>query len=219
MMDEIAEARGKDPIEQALELLGADRNLTFEQELNGGKYENYGEDMSKYPWEVSRMKRVIERVREESGWGKQTLPKGTALGFAVHRSFLTYVACVVKVQVNDKKEVSIPEVHYAVDCGTGVNVDRVISQFEGGAQFSSSFALKSKITVKNGQIEQSNFDGYQLIRMKEAPKNIKVYLVEDGTKPTGVGEPPVPPFTPALCNAIYAATGKRIYELPIDLKA
>ena len=219
MMDEIAEARGKDPIEQALELLGADRNLTFEQELNGGKYENYGEDMSKYPWEVSRMKRVIERVKEESGWGKQALPKGSALGFAVHRSFLTYVACVVKVQVNANKEVSIPEVHYAVDCGTGVNVDRVISQFEGGAQFSSSFALKSKITVKNGQIEQSNFDGYQLIRMKEAPKNIKVYLVEDGTKPTGVGEPPVPPFTPALCNAIYAATGKRIYELPIDLKA
>jgi len=100
-----------------------------------------------------------------------------------------------------------------------VNVDRIKSQFEGGAQFSASLALKSTISVKQGQVEQSNFDGYQIVRMPESPKEIHVYIMESDAKPTGVGEPPVPPFTPALCNAIYAATGKRIHTLPIDLKA
>lgn len=218
MMDEIAEARGKDPIDQAIELLGEDRNITFDQELVKSSYGNYGEDASKYPWETARMKQVIERVRKESGWDSKKGSKGTGWGFAAHRSFLTYVACVVEVKVDEQNNITIPTVHYAVDCGTGVNIDRIKSQFEGGAQFTASLALLSKITIKNGQVEQNNFDGYKLIRMHEAPKNIHVHIVESNEKPTGVGEPPVPPFTPALCNAIYAATGKRIYELPVDLK-
>jgi isoquinoline 1-oxidoreductase beta subunit len=100
-----------------------------------------------------------------------------------------------------------------------VNVDRIKSQFEGGAQFTTSLALKSAITFKDGRVEQNNFDGYQIIRMPESPKQIHVHIIESDSKPTGVGEPPVPPFTPALCNAIYAAIGKRIYTLPIDLNA
>lgn len=219
MMDEIAEARGVDPIEQALELLGPDRNITFQEELQGGTYGNYGEDIAVYPWETGRMKQVIERVAKESGWGTRTLPRGSALGFAAHRSFLTYVACVVEVAVDGANNISIPNVYYAIDCGTGVNVDRIKSQFEGGAQFSASLALKSKITFKDGRAEQRNFDGYQLVRMSESPEQIHVHIVESEAKPTGVGEPPVPPFTPALCNAVYAATGKRIYKLPIDLNA
>ena len=217
MMDEIAEARGVDPIEQALELLGADRNITFQEELQGGTYGNYGEDIAVYPWETARMKQVIERVATESGWETRQLPRGSALGFAAHRSFLTYVACVVEVAVDGGNKITIPNVYYAVDCGTGVNIDRIKSQFEGGAQFSASLALKSKITVKDGQVEQRNFDGYQLVRMSEAPGQIHVHIIESEAKPTGVGEPPVPPFTPALSNAIYAATGKRSYRLPIDL--
>lgn len=218
MLDEVAEARGMDPVAHALELLGADRSITFNEEIVKGTYPNYGEDIAAYPWETGRMKAVIERVAKEAGWGRK-LPKGSGLGFAAHKSFLTYVACVVEVKVDATGKVSIPGVHYAVDCGTAVNVDRIKSQFEGGAQFAASLALKSAITFKNGRVEQNNFDGYQIIRMAECPKEIHVHIIDSEAKPTGVGEPPVPPFTPALCNAIYAATGKRIYNLPIDLRS
>nr|WP_295923051.1 molybdopterin cofactor-binding domain-containing protein [uncultured Dyadobacter sp.] len=218
MLDEVAEAIGKDPVSYAIELLGEDRNITFTPEMVKGSYPNYGEDIKDYPWEIGRMKAVIQRVAKESGWGKK-LPKGSGLGFAAHRSFLTYVACVVEVLVDSNNQITIPEVHYAVDCGTAVNVDRIKSQFEGGAQFASSIALKSAVTFKNGQVEQSNFDEYEIIRMNESPKQIHVHIMESDAKPTGVGEPPVPPFIPALCNAIYAAVGKRIYTLPIDLRS
>lgn len=218
MLDEVAEARGVDPVAQAIDLLGTDRRLTFEQELVKTKYPNYGEDIAEYPWEVARMKAVIHRVAKEAGWGRK-LPKGSGLGFAAHKSFLTYVACIVEVRVEAGNRLTISRVDYAVDCGTAVNIDRIKSQFEGGAQFSASLALKSAITVKNGQVEQHNFDGYQLIRMPESPKDIHVHLIDSQAKPTGVGEPPVPPFTPALCNAIYVATGKRIHSLPIDLNS
>lgn len=218
MLDEIAEARGIDAVSNALELLGEDRHITFEQELIKTSYPNYGEKIEDYPWDTARMKKVIERVAKLSGWGK-SMPAGSALGFAAHKSFLTYVACVVEVNVDQNKKISIPNVYYVVDCGLAVNVDRIKSQFEGGAQFSASLALKSTITVKDGQIEQGNFDGYQIIRMPDSPKQIHVDIIDSDAKPTGVGEPPVPPFTPALCNAIYAATGKRIYTLPIDLSS
>ncbi|MBO9611261.1 MAG: xanthine dehydrogenase family protein molybdopterin-binding subunit [Dyadobacter sp.] len=216
MLDEVAEARGMDPVAQALELLGADRNITFNQEIVKGTYPNYGEDIAAYPWETRRMKAVIERVAKEAGWGRK-LPKGSGLGFAAHKSFLTYVACIVEVKVGAGGKVTIPSVHYAVDCGTAVNIDRIKSQFEGGAQFAASLALKSAITFKEGRVEQNNFDTYQIIRMPESPKEIHVHIIDSDAKPTGVGEPPVPPFTPALCNAIYKATGKRIYNLPVDL--
>ncbi len=216
MLDEIAEARGLDAVANALELLGEDRHITFEQELIKTTYPNYGEKIEDYPWDTARMKHVIKRVAKESGWGK-SMPAGSALGFAAHKSFLTYVACVVEVNVDQNKKISIPNVYYALDCGLAVNIDRIKSQFEGGAQFSASLALKSTITVKNGQVEQGNFDGYQIIRMPDSPKQIHVHIIDSEAKPTGIGEPPVPPFTPALCNAIYAATGKRIYTLPIDL--
>jgi len=216
MLDEIAEARGLDAVSNALELLGEDRHITFEQELIKTSYPNYGEKIEDYPWDTARMKQVIKRVAKESGWGK-SMPAGSALGFAAHKSFLTYVACVVEVNVDENKKISIPNVYYALDCGLAVNIDRIKSQFEGGAQFSASLALKSTITVKNGEVEQGNFDGYQIIRMPDSPKQIHVHIIDSDAKPTGVGEPPVPPFTPALCNAIYAATGKRIYTLPIDL--
>jgi isoquinoline 1-oxidoreductase beta subunit len=217
MLDEIAEARKMDPIANSLDLLGADRSITFNSEIPKGSYPNYNEDIARYPWETGRLKRVIETVGRDAGWGK-TFPKGSAMGFAAHRSFLTYTACIVEVKVQDNN-ISIPNVYYALDCGTPVNLDRIKSQFEGGAQFATSIALKSEITVKNGQVEQNNFDAYKIIRMPESPKKIHVSIIESHDKPTGVGEPPVPAYTPALCNAIYAATGKRIYKLPVDLGA
>ncbi|MBC9798423.1 xanthine dehydrogenase family protein molybdopterin-binding subunit [Sinomicrobium weinanense] len=218
MLDEIAEARKMDPVANALDMLGADRNITFTEEMPGGKYENYGEPIENYSWETGRLRQVIERVAKNSGWGKE-MPEGYALGFTAHRSFLTYVACVVEVAVDDKNRITIPNVYYSLDCGLAVNTDRIRSQFEGGSQFAASLALNSEITVKDGQVQQDNFDTYRIVRMPQSPQKIHVDIVESDAKPTGVGEPPVPPFIPALCNAVYKATGKRIYKLPIDLKA
>ncbi len=131
MMDEIAEARGVDPVEQALELLADDAKLDFAGEIEGD-FGNYGESLEDYPWETKRLKNVIRRVAKEADWGK-TLPEGHAMGFAVHKSFLTYVACIAEIARDESGTITIPEVHYAVDCGIGVNTDRIRSQFEGGA--------------------------------------------------------------------------------------
>jgi isoquinoline 1-oxidoreductase beta subunit len=215
MMDEIAEARGMDPIENALELLGEDRDLTFEGEMEGS-FENYGEKLGDFPWNTGRMKKVIEEVAQKSNW-KAHRDSGKAIGFAAHKSFLTYVACVVLVEKDANGKLSIPEVHYAVDCGVGVNTDRIRSQFEGGAQFATSLAMTSAITFEEGKVQQNNFDTYQIIRMPQSPKKIHVHITPSTIKPTGVGEPPVPPYIPALANAVYKLTGNRIYELPFKV--
>lgn len=212
MLDEIAETRGLDPVDQAIQLLGEDKDLIFTGEMIGD-YGNYGEKIEDFPWNTGRMKKVIQAVAEKSNW-KQNLAAGKAVGFAAHKSFLTYVACVVTVEKDAAGNLIIPEVHYAVDCGIGVNTDRIRSQFEGGAQFATSLAMTSAITFENGVVQQDNFDTYQVIRMPQAPKKIEVHIMPSMEKPTGVGEPPVPPFIPALANAIYKLTGKRNYELP-----
>jgi isoquinoline 1-oxidoreductase subunit beta len=212
MLDEIAETRGIDPIDQALQLLGEDKDITFAGEMIGD-YGNYGEKIEDFPWSTARMKKVIQTVAEKSNW-KQNLAAGKAVGFAAHKSFLTYVACVVRVENDAAGNLIIPEVHYVVDCGIGVNTDRIRSQFEGGAQFATSLAMTSAITFENGKVQQNNFDTYKVIRMPQAPKKIHVHIIPSREKPTGVGEPPVPPFIPALANAIYKLSGKRNYELP-----
>ncbi len=215
MLDEIAETKGVDPVDQALQLLGEDKNLTFAGEMVGD-YGNYGEKIEDFPWSTTRMKKVIETVAEKSNW-KTNLAAGKAVGFAAHKSFLTYVACVVMVEKDANGNLLIPEVHYAVDCGIPVNTDRVRSQFEGGAQFATSLATTSEITLENGRVKQNNFDTYQIIRMSQAPKKIHVHIIPSMEKPTGVGEPPVPPFIPALANAVYKLTGKRNYQLPFQV--
>lgn len=216
MMDEIAEARGKDPLENAIELLGEDRDITFQPEMVGGEYGNYGESIENYPWNTGRMKNVIRTLREQSNWDANKAA-GKIMGFAAHKSFLTYVGCVVLLEKGADGKILIPEVYYVVDCGVAVNTDRIRSQFEGGAQFATSLATTSEITLENGQVQQNNFDTYQIIRMPAAPKKIHVHIVESQIKPTGVGEPPVPPFIPALANAMYQMNGQRIYKLPFKV--
>jgi len=209
--DELAHRAGRDPVEYLLELIGPPRAIDF----TNTDYPNYGADLKTYPWETGRLRRVLEMVAEKSEWGKRKLGKGAGVGIAAHRSFLTYVATVVEVEVNDQGEIKIPRVDTVVDAGLVVNPEVVRAQFEGAAVFGTSVARCGEITAKNGVIEQSNFDTYPVARIIEAPYQTNVYLVESDAPPAGVGEPGVPPFIPALCNAIFAATGKRVRELPL----
>ena len=210
--DELAHRAKRDPADYLLDLIGQPRTLNF----SGVDYPNYGAAYDAYPWETGRLRRVTEMVVEKSGWGKRKLGKGAGLGIAAHRSFLTYVATVVEVEVNDQGDIRIPRVDTVVDAGLVVNPEVTKAQFEGAAVFGTSVARSGEITAKSGAIEQSNFDNYPVARINEAPYQTNVYLVESDAPPAGVGEPGVPPFVPALCNAIYAATGKRIRELPLS---
>ncbi|HVZ19811.1 MAG TPA: molybdopterin cofactor-binding domain-containing protein, partial [Vicinamibacterales bacterium] len=137
------------------------------------------------------------------------------MGVAAHRSFATYVASVVEVQVDKSGRVHIPHVQQFVDCGTVVNPDRVRAQFEGAAVMAMSLAMFGEITAVNGRIQQSNYNTFRVARMNEAPVRTDVHFVESDLPPSGAGEPGVPPVIAALCNAIYAATGTRVRELPI----
>jgi isoquinoline 1-oxidoreductase beta subunit len=210
--DELAHRAGRDPLEYLLDLIGPPRTLNF----NGADYPNYGADLGTYPWETGRLRRVTEMVAEKSGWGTRKFGKGTGIGIAAHRSFLTYVAAVIEVEVSDQGDLKIPRVDYVVDAGRVVNPEVTRAQFEGAAVFGTSVARSGEITAKNGVIEQSNFDTYPVARINEAPYQTNVHLVESDAPPAGVGEPGVPPFIPALCNAIFVATGKRIRELPLS---
>lgn len=210
--DELANAAGRDSKDYLLELIGAPRLVDLKSQ--GVDYPNMG-PIEKYPVDAGRLRKVIELVAEKSGWGKRKLPKGHALGIAAHRSFLSYIATVVEVAVGPDGKISIPRVDTAVDCGMIVSPDRVRSQFEGANVFGASLALMGEITATGGKIDQGNFNNYPVLRMSEAPLETHVYIVETDAPPAGVGEPGVPPFAPALCNAIFKATGKRIRELPI----
>jgi len=208
---EMAAAAQRDPKDYLLEVIGPARHLTFEG--MGDPYPNYGEPLTRYPYDTGRLINVVNLVAASAGWGRQ-LPEGSGLGVAVHRSFLTYVATVVEVNVSGG-ELTIPRVWMAIDAGTVVNTDTVINQCQGGAIFGLSCALHAGITMKHGAVEQSNYHDYAVARMNEAPPQIEVQVVASDALPAGVGEPPTPPFAPALCNAIFAATGKRIRQLPI----
>jgi len=162
------------------------------------------------------MRNVIELATKKAGWGKK-LPKGRGLGLAVAYSFVTYVAVVIEVEVNTNGDLKIPKVDIAVDCGPAVNPDRIRSQAEGACIMGLSLATTGEITFKNGRAEQDNYHQYEVLRAYAAPKEIRTHIVEhhfDGEL-GGVGEPATPPIAPALCNAIFAATGKRIRNLPI----
>jgi isoquinoline 1-oxidoreductase beta subunit len=167
----------------------------------------------------SRHLGVLDLAAEKAGWGRP-LPAGHAQGLAVHHSFASYVAMVAEVSLADGR----PRVHrmtVAVDCGSTINPDTVKAQLEGAVGFGLTAALYSEITLKDGRVEQSNFHDYRLLRIHEMPA-VDVHIVPSTEPPSGVGEPGVPPVAPALCNALFRLTGKRIRRLPIraeDLRA
>lgn len=212
---EIAAELGRDPKEFLLEMIGPDRIVDPRKQVTT-EFWDYGEPFETYPIETGRLRNVAELAAEKAGWGK-TLPKGEGLGIAAHRAFVSYIATVVHVKVDDQGQISVPRVDTAIDCGFCVNPERVRSQIEGAAVMGLTLAKYGEITLKDGAVEQSNFNDFQLLRINESPAQTNVHIVQHpiDVPASGVGEPGVPPFAPALCNAIFAATGKRIRQLPI----
>jgi isoquinoline 1-oxidoreductase beta subunit len=215
---ELAKAAGRDPLEMLLEMIGDADNMDLAKD-GVKEYWNYGDPIEDWPIMPVRLSNVLRVVAQKSGYGKK-LPKGHGLGLAVHRSFHSYVASAVHVVVHDDGTYTIPQVDTAIDCGRYVNPEGVLKQVEGAAIYGNTIARFGKITTSRGAVDQSNFHDYPISRISNSPLNVRVHIVEDFVhlRPCGVGEPGVPPYAPALINAIYEATGKRIHELPIGDK-
>jgi isoquinoline 1-oxidoreductase beta subunit len=203
--DELAAAAGRDRVEYLLDMLGSPRVI----DLTPGRGDQ------KYPLDVARLRHVVELAAEKSNWAKKKSGAGHGFGIAVHRSFLSYIAAVVEVEVDAKGKVKIPRVDFAVDAGMIVHPERVTAQFEGAAVFGTSVAMMGEITLADGRVKEGNFNNYPVARMPEAPLMTHVHLVPSDAAPAGVGEPGVPVMAPAICNAIFAATGKRVRDLPV----
>jgi len=184
-IDELAAAAGKDPIAYRRALLGGN----------------------------ARARAVLDLAAQKGGWGKP-LPRGSGRGISLQHAFGSYLAQVAEVEVAPGGEVRVRRVVCAVDCGVVVNPDTVRAQMESGVAFGISAALREEITLKNGRVEQANFGDYHLLRMHEMPA-IDVHLIESGQAPGGIGETATACVMPALTNAIFAATGKRIRKLPV----
>jgi CO/xanthine dehydrogenase Mo-binding subunit len=202
-IDELAAAAGKDPLEYRLHMLGKDK---------AGKDKDQDIAFFTSTWRTARMRGVLQLAAERAGWSKP-LPAGRFRGIACFGCFSSYVAEVVEISM----EGETPRVHRvvaAVDCGQVVNPGILEQQIPGGVVYALGNALRAKITIEKGRVVQGNFDDYAPVRMEETPA-VEVYTVPSVEPPTGIGEPSVPPLAPALCNAIFAATRKRIRALPI----
>jgi isoquinoline 1-oxidoreductase subunit beta len=198
--DEAAAAAERDPVEMLLAVLGPPRKISL------------GGDGA---IDVGRRRRVIEIAAEKAGWGKQ-LPKGTGRGIAAHFGYGSCVAQVAEVSCDAAQgSLRVQRVVCAIDCGLAINPSGVRAQMEGAINFGLAAALKSAITVEHGRVQQSNFHDYEVLRMSDSPPVIEVHVVSSSEAPGGCGEPGVPPIAPAVANAIFAATGKRIRRLPI----
>lgn len=211
-VDELAHAKGQDPKEHLLEMIGPARKI--DPTKDGGKYTNYGHDLDVHPVDTGRLSAVAEKVADMAGWGRE-LPEGHGLGIAVHRSFVSYVGAVAEVSVDESGVLIVHELWMAIDAGIVINTDRVHSQLEGAGIFGMSLALHGELTTSNGGVVEGNFDTYPMTRMSETPAEIHSYIIESDAPPGGVGEPGVPPVAPAIVNAYFAASGKRIRELPL----
>jgi len=211
---ELAEELGKDQKEMLLELIGPARKIDVKNAAMPDDFWNYGEIYDEYPIDTGRLTNTLEMVSDAVGWGKE-LPEGEGIGLAVHRSFVTYVAAAARVKIVEG-QIRVPEVHMAIDCGYAANPERIRSQLEGAAVMGMTLALHSGITYENGAVQQSNFYDYDVVRSDNYPENVKVHIVEHpfSVHAAGVGEPGVPPIAPAITNAVFNATGKRLRSLP-----
>jgi isoquinoline 1-oxidoreductase beta subunit len=198
-LDELAQLAGQDPLKLRLALLAEPRKVKFPEDSGS-------------VLDTERLKGVLELVAAKAGWGSP-LPAGRGRGLACHFSFDSYTAEVAEVSV-EKGRVKVHRVVTAIDCGRVVLPDGVAAQLEGAVAYALSAALKGGITIKDGRCEQSNFHDFEVLRMPEMPE-VEVHFVKSSAPPTGVGEPGLPPVAPAVLNAVFAATGKRIRRLPV----
>jgi isoquinoline 1-oxidoreductase beta subunit len=210
-IDEIAHARGADPRDTWLEVLGPARIVSL-QDLGIAKLDNYGEDLAKHPVDAGRLRNVIERVTKACNWDDR---EGRHLGLAAHRSFVTYTACVISVVPDPQRVFRIDEAWISMDAGTVVNQERVHAQMEGSVIMGISNVLYGGVTMKHGATEQTNFRDARVARYRDVPQRIHTDLVASTAPPSGVGEPGVPPVGAALANAVFALTGKRIRDVPL----
>jgi isoquinoline 1-oxidoreductase subunit beta len=201
-VDELAVLAGADPYEFRLKMIGEDREIPDFTNPKEGK-----------PLNTARLKGVLKLVAEKGAWGSP-LPKGVGRGIAAYYSFETYTACIAEVSI-DSGKVKVQRIVYAVDCGRPINPQGVKAQVESAAIYGLSAALHDAITIKGGRVEQSNFNDYEMPRIAATPKT-EVYVVQSTEEPTGIGEPGLPVVTPAVCNAVYSLTRKRIRRLPIQ---
>ena len=199
-VDELAHATGRDPLAFRLELLGAPREL---------EYGGHGGPV----FDTGRLAGVLRLAAERAGWSRSPAA-GQARGIAGHFTFGSYAAHVVEVSRDPAGGVHVDRIVAAVDCGQVVNLSGAEAQVQGGVLDGLSAALHGEITVQEGRVQQRNFDGYQLLRMREAPP-VEAHFVGSAAPPSGLGEPPVPPVAPALANAIFALTGTRLRRLPL----
>ncbi len=199
-LDEVAHATGKDPIDFQLAMLPAGKTIPGE---GGGK---------NYPFTSDRLRHVIELARDRSDWLKPA-GSGRARGFAAWWSFFSYVAEVAEVSVENGGAIRVHRVTAVIDCGTPVNPDGIAAQVEGGIVYGLTAALKGAITLDAGRVAQSNFHDYELLRFNEMP-HIDVHIVPSRELPSGTGEPGLPPIAPAVANAVFTLTGKRLRQTP-----
>jgi isoquinoline 1-oxidoreductase beta subunit len=199
-VDELAHVVARDPLAFRLELLGAPRRL---------EYKGHGGPV----FDTGRLAGVLRLAAERAGWSRPLSP-GRARGIAGHFTFGSYAAHVVEVSHEPKGGVRVDRIVVAVDCGQVVNLSGAEAQVQGGVLDGLGAALHGEVTVQRGRVQQKNFDGYPLLRLREAPP-VEVHFVPSGAPPSGLGEPPVPPVAPALANAVFALTGTRIRRLPL----